>query len=325
MKKLLATLALLALPVLTALAQPLKIAYSDWPGWVAWQIAIDKNWFKEEGVEVQFEWFEYVPSMEAFAAGQVDAVCMSNGDTLVTGANGAPSKMILINDYSNGNDMVVARPGIKSIPELKGKKIGVEVGFLSHLLLQKALEKYGLKESDVKLVNIPTHETPKALASGDVDAIVAWQPNSGQALRAVPGSTAIFTTRDVPGLIYDVLAVNPASFVSRTADWQKVVKVWYRIVDFLLDPANEEEALRILSARVNLTPEQYRPFLAGTKILTLQEAARAFEKTDDLTSLFGSSKTADAFNVANNVYKEPQDIAAYIEPSLTLQLLQQKP
>ncbi|MCX7713722.1 MAG: ABC transporter substrate-binding protein [Chthoniobacterales bacterium] len=304
-----------------SLAQPLRIAYSDWPGWVAWQIAIDKNWFKEEGVEVQFEWFEYVPSMEAFAAGQVDAVCMSNGDTLVTGANGSPSKMILINDYSNGNDMVVARPGISSIPELKGKKVGVEVGFLSHLLLLKALEKHGMKESDVTLVNIPTHETPKALASGDVDAIVAWQPNSGQALQAVPRSKAIFTTRDVPGLIYDVLAVNPASLATRSNDWQKVVKVWYRVVDFLLNPANEPEALRILSARVNLTPEQYRPFLAGTKILTLEEAARAYEKTDDLSSLYGSCKNADAFNVANNVYKTPQDVAAYIEPSLTLKLL----
>lgn len=36
-------------------AQPLKIGYSDWPGWVAWQVAIDKGWFKEAGVPVNFE------------------------------------------------------------------------------------------------------------------------------------------------------------------------------------------------------------------------------------------------------------------------------
>lgn len=106
----------------TAMAGPLKIAYSDWPGWTAWQVGIDKGWFKEAGVDVTFEWFEYVPSMEAFAAGQVDAVCMTNGDALVTGATGAPSKMIIINDFSNGNDMVVAKPGIESVKDLKGKK-----------------------------------------------------------------------------------------------------------------------------------------------------------------------------------------------------------
>lgn len=69
--------ALMALATtLTVQAEPIKIAYSDWPGWVAWQVGIEKGWFKEAGVDVAFEWFEYVPSMEAFAASEVDAVCM---------------------------------------------------------------------------------------------------------------------------------------------------------------------------------------------------------------------------------------------------------
>src|SRR5215213_762452 len=64
---------------------PLRIAYSDWPGWTAFEIGIQKGWFKEAGVETRFEWFEYAPSMEAFAAGKVDAVMMTMGDALVTG------------------------------------------------------------------------------------------------------------------------------------------------------------------------------------------------------------------------------------------------
>jgi NitT/TauT family transport system substrate-binding protein len=49
-------------------AQPLTIGYSDWPGWVAWQVAIDKGWFKDAGVDVKFQWFDYSASMDAFAA-----------------------------------------------------------------------------------------------------------------------------------------------------------------------------------------------------------------------------------------------------------------
>ena len=99
-----------------ASAEPaLKIAYSDWPGWIAWDIGIQKGFFEEAGVAVDFRWFEYVPSMDAFAAGQVDAVTMTNGDALITGALGAPSIMILVNDYSNGNDLIVANPGIDSV------------------------------------------------------------------------------------------------------------------------------------------------------------------------------------------------------------------
>jgi NitT/TauT family transport system substrate-binding protein len=185
--------------------EALTIAYSDWPGWVAWDIGVQKGWFKEEGVEVDFKWFEYVPSMEAFSAGKVDAVAMTNGDALVTGSSGAASVAIVINDYSNGNDMLVAKPGITKVDQLKGKKVGVEVGFVSHLLLMNALESVGLTDKDISVVNVPTDQTPQTLKSGSVDAIVAWQPNSGQALKELPGSTAIFTSKNVPGVIYDVL------------------------------------------------------------------------------------------------------------------------
>ena len=221
-----------------AMAEPLKIGYSDWPGWVAWEVGIEKGWFKEEGVEVKFEWFDYVASMDAFAAGKLDAVSMTNGDALVTGSTGARSVMVIMNDYSNGNDMIVAKAGITSAKDLKGRKIGVEIGFVGHLLLLNALEKAGLTENDVELINVPTNETPQVLASGDVDAIVAWQPSSGMALTQVPGSTAIYTSANEPGLIYDGLSVSPQSYAKDKAKWVKVAKVWYRIVSYLKDPKN---------------------------------------------------------------------------------------
>lgn len=304
----------------TAIAEPLKIGYSDWPGWVAWEVGIEKGWFEEAGVDVQFEWFDYVASMDAYAAGQLDAVTMTNGDALVTGATGRPSVMILINDYSDGNDMVVAGPGIDSVKDLKGKDIGVEIGFVSHLLLLNALEKSGLDETDVNLVNVPTNETPQVLASGNVDAIVAWQPSSGQALSMVPQSSAIYTSADEPGLIYDVLAVSPGSLDARAEDWKTVARVWYRIVDFIRDPETQPEALEIMSARVGLSPDEYKPFLEGTKILSLEEALPFFERDDGFQSLYGSSKLVDDFNLKYQVYSEPQDIDSYIDSAIVKDL-----
>jgi len=317
MKKTLMGLLAAALCGGVAQAEPLKIGYSDWPGWVAWEVAIQKGWFKEAGVDVQFEWFEYVPSMEAFAAGKLDAVCMTNGDALVTGATGAPSKTILINDFSNGNDMIVGQPGIEKLADLKGKKIGVEVGFVDHLLLLKGLQAAGLKESDVELVNVPTGETPKALASGDVAAIGAWQPNSGQALKAVPGSKPIYTSKDVPGLIYDVLAVSPASLSAHPEEWKKVAQVWYKVVDYFYDPATHDDAVKIMASRVNLSPEEYAKFVSGTKILKLDEAKKVFKKGEGLDSVYGSNVVVDEFNVSNKVYDKPQPTADYIAPAIT--------
>ncbi len=300
----------------TAGAEPLKIGYSDWPGWVAWEVALDKGWFQEAGVDVKFEWFDYVASMDAFAAGQLDAVSMTNGDALVTGASGAESVMILINDYSNGNDMVIGAPGIESLAALKGKKIGVEIGFVDHLLLLNGLKKAGMSETDVELVNVPTNETPQVLASGEVDAVCAWQPNSGSALQLVPGSKPIYTSADEPGLIYDVLSVSPESLAAKRDQWLKVLKVWYRVVDYVRDPATHEDAVNIMAARVGVPPAEYRTFLAGTRLLTLQEARAHFLKGGGFSSLYGSSQIADDFNIANKVYKRPQPVGAYIDPSL---------
>ena len=61
------TLTTLAAVATLRAGQPaLKIAYSDWPGWIAWDIALQKGWFAAAGVPVELVWMEYAPSLEAF-------------------------------------------------------------------------------------------------------------------------------------------------------------------------------------------------------------------------------------------------------------------
>jgi NitT/TauT family transport system substrate-binding protein len=303
-------------PAAVSAAPALTIAYSDWPGWVAWDVGLKKGWFDAAGVKVDFKWFEYVPSMEAFSAGKVDAVAMTNGDQLVTGASGAPSVALLLNDYSNGNDMVVAKAGIDSMAQLKGKKVGVEVGFVSHLMLLNALAASKLTDKDIEIVNVPTDQTPQALKSGSVDAIVAWQPNSGQALREVAGSKAIFTSANLPGIIYDVLAVNPKSLAERQGDWDKVAAVWFQIVDYIQDDKNRSDVLSIMSARVGLSPEQYAPLMSGTFLLDAEGNAKHYKPGDSLESVFFSSQSVDRFNVDHGVYKASQKPESYLNADL---------
>ncbi len=298
-------------------AEPLKIGYSDWPGWVAWQVAIDKNWFKEVDVDVKFEWFDYSASMDAFSAGKIDAVLMTNGDALVTGAGGGRSSMILITDYSNGNDMIIAKPGIKSLTDLKGKKVSVEVGLVEHLLLRNGMKKAGMKSGDIDIVNAKTNEMPQMLASKDISAVGAWEPVAGQARKASPGAKAIYTSADEPGLIYDVLAVNPASVKARRADWQKVVKLWDRVVSYIEDPKTQPDAVKIMAARSGVTPAEYLPLLKGTKLLSLEEGKKVYVKGTGYQSLYGSTEIANTFNWYNKVYGLSQNVPSYIDPSFT--------
>lgn len=297
-------------------AAPLKVGYSDWPGYTILEVAKQKGWFKDAGLDVDLVWFEYSPSIDAFASGKIDAVTIVGTDALVTGASGAKSKFITLLDYSDGSDMIIGAPGVSSIKDLKGKKVGVELTLVEHLLLFKALEENGLSQKDITLVGTATDKTPQTLASGQVSAIGAWYPISGQALDQVAGSKKLFTSSDAKGLIYDVLAVNPSSYAAHKEDWEKFTKIYYKCVDYLMDPATRDDAIKIMAAKVGADPAKYAKNVPGTHFLTLAEAKKAVVKGPGLDSIYGSLAVGDKFNLENGVYKESQKPENYVAPGI---------
>lgn len=299
----------------SAQADPLKIAYSDWPGYTAWEVAIQKGFFKEAGVDVQFVWFDYGPSLDAYSAGKVDAVACVAGDALVTGAGGKPSLAILLEDYSNGNDMIIGKPGINSLKDLNGKKVGVEYGLVEHELLLKGLQENGMSEMNINLVKISTNDAPQTLASGSVDAVGCWYPISGQALKQVAGSKPLFTSAEVPGLIYDELAVSRESLAAHRADWAKVVQVWFKTVDYIYNPATHDDAARIMAAKTSTPIDEFEKNLKGTALLNMSENMKRMKMTDNLDSVYGSMKVANDFYLKFGVYKESQPATKYVYPA----------
>lgn len=301
-------------------ADKLKVGYSDWPGYTVLEVAVQKGWFKEAGIDVEMVWFDYLPSLDAFSAGKIDGVTCVATDALVNGANGAKSKIVALLDYSDGSDAIVGKPGINSIKDLKGQKVGLELTLVEHLLLMKALEVNGMKQSDVELVNTPTNETPQTLASGKVAAIGAWYPSSGQALKQVAGSKKLFSSSEVKGLIYDVLAVNPTSYAKNKEAWSKFVGVYYKCVDYVLDPKTKDDAIKIMAAKVGADVKNYAENVPGTHFLTLTEAKKAFVKGEGLDSIYGSMEVGNKFNLDNGVYKDSQKPSGYLAPSIVNEL-----
>lgn len=225
-----------------------------------------------------------------------------------------------ITDYSDGNDKVIGEPGVDSIGALKGKKVAVELTLVDHLLLLQALKANGMSQSDVVLVNTPTNNTPQVLASRQVAAIAAWYPVVGQALKQVPGSKPLFSSHEAPGLIYDVIAVNPTSYAQHKDDWAKIVKVYYRCVDYLQNPATRDDAVKIMAARVGADAAEYAKNIPGTHFMTIPEAKKAFKKGPGLDSIYGSVENGNRFNLENKVYPESQNPASYLAPTITNEL-----
>jgi NitT/TauT family transport system substrate-binding protein len=212
--------------------------------------------------------------------------------------------------------MIIGKPGVESFKDLKGKKVGVEFGLVEHLLLLKGIEANGMSDNDIEVVKVATNDTPQTLASGSVDGVGAWYPISGQALKQVAGSKPLFTSAAAPGLIYDALHVSKESLASRRDDWKKIVGVWFKTMDFINDPKTHDEAVKIMANRVSVNPDEYSKSMKGTAFLDMAGNLEHLKKTDGLESIYGSLKTANAFYLKYSVYKDSQDPANFVDPTL---------
>jgi NitT/TauT family transport system substrate-binding protein len=113
-----------------------------------------------------------------------------------------------------------------------------------------------------------------------------------------------------------VLAVSPTSYAKHKEDWEKVVKVYYKCVDYILDPKTKEDAVKIMAAKVGADAADYSSNIPGTHFLTLKEAKAAFKKGDGLDSIYGSMAVGNKFNLDNKVYKESQKPDSYLAPGI---------
>jgi NitT/TauT family transport system substrate-binding protein len=300
-----------------------RLGFSAWPGWFPWQIAAEKGFFKEAGVSVDLVYFEsYLDSINALAAGQLDANCQTLNDTISSVAAGSDQVIVLVNDNSTGNDAIIVSEGINAIADLKGKRIGVEVGVVDHYLLVLGLAKAGLSASDVQLVNLETGAAAAAFAAGQVDAVAVFAPFTTQALSR-PGSKVLFSSADFPGAISDHLVVSRKLLKERPEAVQGLVDAWFLTLDWMA--RNPEEALKILSKRAGVSPEEYRAYDAGTTIFTLEQNVRAFEPGNDLTSLPYAAKTIQEFLLENRFIEREIDLERLFDASFVRKRMEAKP
>jgi NitT/TauT family transport system substrate-binding protein len=302
----------LSLSVPAQAKDPIKIGYSDWPGWVAWEIAKEKELFKKQGVDVDLVWFaDYTESLKAIVAGKLDANCMAWSDVIQPLSEGVKLKVVLVNDNSAGNDAILAKPGINSIKELKGKSIATELGTVEHFIMLTALAKNGMGENSVEYKNMTIADSAAAFLAGKLDAVALWQPWISQIEREGKGKV-LFSSKEMPGLVPDQLAVRETIVNERADEIQKIVAVWFEVVDFI--KTHEDDAVKIMAKVVAQKPEDYKAFLPGTRFFDLEANLEAFQPAGNDKSLTGSGKKIAAFLQAKGLIKTVPDLASALEP-----------
>lgn len=304
--------------------EPIRIGYNEWPGCEVLYLADQLRLFQKHGVRVNLEDFASLSDvLRAYQEGRLEGATMTLVELLRISGTPDPPVAVLAIDASAGSDGIVARPGIGRMRELKGRRIGVESPTLGGYVLGRALDRSGMVLSDVIPVNMtPEEEGMDAFRNGRIDALVTFEP-SLSILERTAGGKKIFSSREIPNEIIDVLAFSPRVLKTRRADCKRVLEAWFEAMDYWT--AHPKEAEEIMSRRERTSPEMFRESLQGLTIYSREDNLRLFRQADGKTPLSETASRIDELIVRYNLAKGGANVTALLDGSLVGSLPKGRP
>lgn len=288
--------------------QPLRVAWSLWPGYYPMAIAVEKGFFTKHGVQVEPVFYEVASNQNPdLAAGMLDGAGIVLGDVLLDPLS-STNKVVLVLDSSTGGDSIVASADIKSPQDLRGKRIGVKLSTFGELLVRDMLEKNDISLNDVTLVDISPEALPAALPRL-VDAGHTFDPFTTRAISS--GNNIIYSSADAPGLIVDVMAFNRKVIKERPEDVKAFVAAWLEAIQYWKD--NPADGNAIIAKATGQKAEAI-----STEGITLFDQAanlKAFTKGTDNSSLYFTAEEELKFFVEISLVTYPVKVDDFLDPS----------
>lgn len=186
------------------------------------------------GVELSFpELTEGPKQTAALAAGDIGiASCLGSTSALLAASEGLDLRIIGVYSRAPKAFMIVVKdPSIKSVRDLKGKKVAGPKGTILHQLLAAALDKEGLALRDVNFVQMDLPSGANALANGSVDAALLAGPAAYKALNSgsrmlkngegLVDATIVIATTDKFMKAYPKAAAKFLQTHKKTIAWMK--------------------------------------------------------------------------------------------------------
>jgi NitT/TauT family transport system substrate-binding protein len=207
-----------------------NVAWSIYAGWMPWpyadQSGILKKWADKYGITIHLKQLDYIESINQYTAGQFDACLMTNMDALtIPAAGGVDTSIIIVGDYSNGNDGLTLK-GKKDLKDIKGQKVNLVELSVSHYFLARALDSVGLSEKDVKVVNTSDADIVAAWKTPGVTAAASWNPQLSE-IKQQKDTYLVFDSSKIPGEILDVMAINTATLKAHPELAKALTGAWF--------------------------------------------------------------------------------------------------
>lgn len=269
-----------------------SVALNPWPGYEFATLAAHLGYFRDEGLDVRLlELSSLGDARRAFEHGQADAFFGTITEVLHSREQTSRhAQIVSVVDYSDGADVILAAPHIKTAADLRGQRVGIEAGSLNAFVLYRALELNNIPWDQVQIVHVTALDMPSAMAQGKVDAVVAYPPMSLEVARTNPVNE-VFTTRQIPGEVVDILAFDAEFLISRQPEVEAFCRAFHRAQQYA--QANPDSAYAIMAARQRISPEEFRQALHdGVRIVGTAEQAPYFGPSGKLHQIAVSTARA---------------------------------
>ncbi len=268
---------------------PMKIGTVVWIGYGPFYVADALDLYKKYNLKVTLQVFTdpaLIPP--AVASGAVDGAMLTYDQVIGQVATGQKQKVVMPIDYSNGGDAIVADKSITKVADFKGKKVGYNPLSPSDFLLSYALKTVGLSEKDITPVSMTPEAVPAAMASGQLPIGVTYEPSLSQILSQGGGKKfkVVFSSKDAPGLIADVLVFDEKVIKARPAEITGIIKAYLDGMAYM--KAKPDEAAKIIGKFMGVSPKEVKEQLSGVYNIPLEEMPKAFAKSTATTSYYGS-------------------------------------
>lgn len=286
----------------TALKRPpLKVACITFVGYRPAVIAQEKGFFKAQGVEVELKYVDFAQLQQAdFSAGKYDGIGLTLGDFMILSATNPDMQTVMVVDETNGADVVVSQANIKTVADLKGKKLGANLGGFSEVFVTEMLKTANLTSDDVSLVKFDALEIPQRLKNNAIQAGHTWEPFLSEAVKL--GGRILFTSKQTPGLILDLVAFRGETIRDRPEDIRAFIRGWLQAVQYW--EANIAAGNEIVSKSLKIPSNTLS--LEGVNLTDLQENQQFFQ-SDSPNSIYKTAKIyADFFIRTGNVTRIPE-------------------
>ncbi|SFI50310.1 ABC-type nitrate/sulfonate/bicarbonate transport system, substrate-binding protein [Bosea sp. OK403] len=239
-----------------------------WIGQVPILVAIEKGFFREQGLDVQVQVIvNSADRIRAIAAGDAAFSNLGRVSVISEMARGNEAFSIFANvDDSPGQEGCWARPGIASVKDLKGKPVAANSS--AEITLMGLLSESGMTLQDTDYRSLPGTEMAAALSHGDVQAACVWQPLLDRLKQAVPEGKLLGTDKDTA--IYrdfGTMAAGDIVIISRKlaredpATAKRIAAGVLKGADFTI--ANPGEAGAAVASYFRQTPEQVTAAIKG--------------------------------------------------------------